>query len=113
MKPEALQKIAAILRSTHHNHLGITAHPPQPPHAPITARLDRHDIHSFSSAYDNAQAQWPGSGLCLVGAYGMLAPTNIDDPTDTLPAGFLQFLDPEVLLHIPAGDPEDEGDQID
>ena len=31
----------------------------------------------------------------------------------TLPGGFLRFLDPETLLRIPVGDPEDEGDQID
>lgn len=113
MKPEGLQKIAETLRTAHHHHLGITADPPKPPHAPITARLERPDIYSFSSALDNAQAQWPGSGLCLIGAHGALAPTNIDDPTDTLPAGFLQFLDPEVLLRIPVGDPQDQGDQID
>jgi hypothetical protein len=49
----------------------------------------------------------------LIGADGALAPTNIDDPSDTLPPGFLQFLDPEMLIRIPIGDPEDQDDQID
>ena len=51
--------------------------------------------------------------LCLIGSHGAIGPTNIDDPTDTLAPGFLQFLDPETLLRIPVGDPEDQGDQID
>jgi len=113
MKPEALQKIARTLQKSHHQHLGITRQPPKPPHAPPAARLERPDLLAFSNALDNACAQWPDSDLCLIGADGALAPTNIDDPTDTLPPGFLQFLDPEMLLPIPIGDPEDQGDQID
>jgi hypothetical protein len=113
MKPEALHKIAAALQKSHHQHLGITPHPPKPPHAPAAARLERGDLLSFTNALDNARDQWPGSDLCLIGADGALAGTNVDDPTDTLPPGFLQFLDPEMLMHIPIGDPEDQGDQID
>lgn len=84
-----------------------------PPNAPPAARVERRDIQSFASALDRARAQWPASDLCLVGAHGAIGPTNIDDPSDTLPTGFLQFLDPDMLLHIPVGDPEDQGDQID
>jgi hypothetical protein len=113
MKPESLHKIAGTLRSTHHQHLGITVQPPKPAHAPAAALLERSDIQSFTSALDNATAQWPDTDLCLIGAHGVLAPTNIDDPSDTLPSGFLQFLDPVVLLRIPVGDPQDQGDQID
>jgi hypothetical protein len=112
MNPESLQKVAQALRSSHHHHLGISAQPPRPAHAPTAARLERHDIQSFTSALDNASAQWPDCDLCLIGAHGALAPTNIDDPGDTLPAGFLRFLDPETLLQIPAGDPQEQGDQI-
>ena len=113
MNPELLPQVAETLRHAHHHHLGITARPPRPANAPPAARLERPDIHAFSSAMDRAKAQWPASDLCLIGSYGAVGPTNIDDPTDTLPDGFLQFLDPEVLLHIPVGDPEDQGDQID
>jgi len=113
MKPESLQKVAEILRAAHHHHLGITAQPPKPPHAPAAARLEHLDIQSFTSALDNATAQWPDTDLCLIGAHGAIGLTNIDAPTDTLAPGFLQFLDPEVLLRIPVGDPEDQGDQID
>jgi hypothetical protein len=113
MKPESLPKVAETLRSAHHHHLGITAQPVKPRHAPAAALLVRPDIQSFTNALDNATAQWPNTDLCLIGAHGALAPTNIDDPTDTLPTGFLQFLDPEVLLRLPVGDPEDQGDQID
>lgn len=113
MKLESLQKVAGTLRSAHHHHLGITAHPPQPPHAPAAAQLEHHDIQSFTSALDNATAHWPDTDLCLIGAHGAIGSTNIDDPADTLPPGFLQFLDPETLLRIPVGDPEDQGDQID
>ncbi len=113
MKPESLQKVAETLRSAPHHHLGITTNPPKPPHAPAAARLERRDIQSFTGALDRATAQWPSSDLCLIGAHGAIGPTNIDDPTDTLPPGFLQFLDPEILLSIPVGDPEDQGDQID
>lgn len=112
MNPELLPQVAETLRHAHHHHLGITAQPPRPANAPPAARLERPDIHAFSGAMDRAKAQWPSSDLCLIGAYGAVGPTNIDDPTDTLPEGFLQFLDPEVLLHIPVGDPEDQGDQI-
>jgi hypothetical protein len=113
MKPEALHKIAEALQKSHHQHLGITPQPPMPPHAPPAARLERRDLLSFTNALDNARDQWPDSDLCLIGADGALAATNIDDPTDTLPPGFLQFLDPEMLVRIPVGDPEDQGDQID
>jgi hypothetical protein len=113
MKPESLHKVAGTLRSAHHHHLGITAHPPKPPHAPAAARLERPDIQAFTTAMDRARAAWPASDLCLIGAHGAIGSTNIDDPTDTLPLGFLQFLDPETLLRIPVGDPEDQGDQID
>lgn len=113
MKPEALHKIAETLQKSHHQHLGIAPQPPRPAHAPAAARLDRPDIISFTNALDSAREQWPGADLCLIGAHGALAPTNIDDPTDTLPLGFLQLLDPEVLMRIPIGDPEDQGDQID
>jgi hypothetical protein len=113
MKPESLQKVAETLRAAHHHHLGVTAHPPKPAHAPAAARLERPDIQSFTSAMDRARTQWPDSDLCLIGAQGALGATNIDDPSDALPPSFLQFLDPETLLHIPVGDPEDQGDQID
>ncbi len=113
MNPQLLPQVAETLRNAHHHHLGITARPPRPANAPPAVRLERPDIHAFSRAMDRAKAQWPASDLCLIGSYGAVGPTNIDDPTDTLPDGFLQFLDPEVLLHIPVGDPEDQGDQID
>lgn len=113
MKPESLRAVAEILQSDHHHHLGITSHPPKPPHAPAAAHLEHRDIQSFTAAMDRAAAQWPGMDLCLVGAHGAIGPTNIDDPTDTLAPGFLQFLDPEMLLRFPVGDPEDQGDQID
>ncbi len=85
MKPESLHKVAETLRSSHHHHLGITTHPPKPPHATAAARLERADIQSFTSALDRAKVQWPDSDLCLIGAQGAIGPTNIDDPTDTLP----------------------------
>jgi hypothetical protein len=113
MKPDSLHKVAETLRSARHHHLGVTAQPPKPPHAPAAARLERPDIQAFTNAMDRARAQWPDSDLCLIGAHGAIGPTNVDDPTDTLPEGFLQFLDPEMLLRIPVGDPEDQGDQID
>jgi len=113
MKPEALHKIAEALQKSHHQHLGITSQPPQPPHAPVARRLERPALLSFTNALDSARDHWPDSDLCLIGADGALAPTNIDDSSDTLPPGFLQFLDPEMLIRIPIGDPEDQGDQID
>jgi hypothetical protein len=115
MKSEMLHKIAETLQKSHHQYLGIAPQPPRPPHAPAAVRLERPDIISFTNAFDTAREQWPGADLCLIGAHGALAPTNIDDPTDTLPPGFLQLLDPEVLLGlpVPVGDPEDQGDQID
>ena len=113
MKPDALHKIAETLQKSHHQHLGITAQPPKPPHAPAARRLERPDLLSFTSALDSAREQWPDSDLCLIGADGALASTNVDDPSDTLPPDFLQFLDPEMLMNIPIGDPEDEDDQID
>jgi hypothetical protein len=113
MKPESLHKVAETLRSAHHHHLGITTQPPKPAHAPAAVSLVRRDIQSFTGALDRARAQWPNSDLCLIGAHGAIGPTNIDDPADALPAGFLQFLDPQTLLRIPVADPEDQGDQID
>lgn len=113
MKPEALHQIAEALQKSHHQHLGITCQPPKPAHAPAAARLERPDIISFTNALENAYQQWPDSDLCLIASHGALAPTNVDDPTDTLPPGFLQFFDPEVLLRIPIGDPQDQADQID
>jgi hypothetical protein len=113
MKPESLHKVAQTLRAAHHHHLGVTAQPPKPPNAPPAARLEHADLQSFTSAMDRARAQWPDSDLCLIGSHGAVGLTNIDDPSDTLPPGFLQFLDPETLLRIPVGDPEDQGDQID
>jgi hypothetical protein len=107
MTSQALHKIAGALQNSHHQHLGITPQPLKPPHAPPAARLERHDLLSFTHALDNAREQWPGSDLCLIGADGALAPTNIDDPSDTLPPGFLQFLDPEMLMNIPNDAPED------
>ncbi len=113
MKFESLPKIAETLRGSHHHHLGITVQPPRPRHAPAAAQLEHRDIQSFMSALDQAQELWPGQDLCLIGAHGTIGATNIDDPCDTLPLGFLQFLDPEPLLRIPAGDPEDQGGRID
>lgn len=113
MKSEQIQKAAETLQKSHHQHLGITPYPPQPRHAPPAARLERPDILSFTNALDRAREQWPDTDFCLVGAHGALGETNIDDPSDTLPTGFLQLFDPEVLLRVPVGDPEDEGDQID
>jgi len=113
MKPEMLHQVAETLRVSHHNHLGVTAYPPKPPNAPIAARLERSDIPAFTTAMDRARGEWPGSELCLIGAHGAVGTTNIDDPSDSLPPGFLQFLDAEPLLRIPVGDPEDQADQID
>jgi hypothetical protein len=113
MNREWLHNVAETLRASHHHHLGVTAHPPKPPNAPAAALLERPDIQAFTAATDRARAAWPGSELCLIGAHGAVGPTNIDDPSDTLPPGFLQFLDPEPLLRIPVGDPEDQDDQID
>jgi hypothetical protein len=113
MKPEELQTIAETLQKSHHQHLGITSKPLKPAHAPVAARLERSDILAFTHALDTAREQWPTGDLCLIGSHGALAPTNIDDPNDTLPPGFLKFFDPNVLISIPIGDPEDAGDQID
>jgi len=113
MKPESLHKVAETLRSARHRHLGITAYPPKPPNFAPATRMEHRDLPSFSTAMDRARGQWPTGELCLIGADGVVGSTNIDDPTDTLPAGFLQFLDPDILLRIPVGDPEDQGDQID
>jgi hypothetical protein len=113
MKPQSVQKLAETLQTAHHHHIGVTPYPPTPVHAPIASHLERHDLQSYTTAIDRASAQWPDTDLCLIGAHGTLGPTNIDDPSDTLPPGFLQFLDPQVLLRIPVGDPEDQADQID
>ena len=106
MTPDALPKIAEAIRSAHHQHLGIAVHPPRPPHAPIAARLEHRDLNSFTNALDSAREQWPDTALSLIGAHGALGATNIDDASDSLPLGFLRFLDPEVLLPFPIDDPE-------
>lgn len=104
MKLEALHKIAEAIHKSHHQHLGVTADPPKPPQSPVAVRLDHRDMNSFTNATDRARQQWPDAGLCLIGSHGAVGTTNIDDPDDTLPPGFLQFLDPEVLLALSAGD---------
>ena len=111
MKPEALPKIAEAIHGAHHQHLGISTHPPRPSHAPTAARLEHRDINSFTDALDRAREQWPDTALSLIGAHGAVGTTNIDDPTETLPPGFLRFLDAEVLLPFPIDDPEAE-DQL-
>ena len=110
LKPEQLQNIAETLAKSHHQHLGVTRYPLQPPHAPAAVRLGHTDILSFTNALDAAREQWPGSDLCLIGAHGALGETNVDDPRDTLPPGLMQLLDPDLLIRIPVGDPEDQGD---
>lgn len=102
MAPDTLQKIAQVVHTAPHQHLGITTNPPKPAHSPAVARLERHDLNAFTAALDNAQEQWPNCPLALVGAHGSVGGTNIDDPLDTLPPGFLQFLDPDVLLPLSA-----------
>ncbi len=102
MDTETLQKVAQTINGAAHQHLGITTNPPKPAHSPAVAHMPRHDLNAFASALDNAREQWPGCPLALVGAHGSLGTTNVDDPADTLPAGFLQFLDPDVLLPLPA-----------
>ena len=106
MTPDAIPKIAEAIRSAPHQHLGIAVHPPRPPHAPIAACLEHRDLNSFTNALDSAREQWPDTALSLIGAHGALGVTNIDDASDTLPLGFLRFLDPEVLLPFPIDDPE-------
>jgi hypothetical protein len=106
MTPEALPKIAEAIRGAHHQHLGIATHPPRPAHAPIAARLEHRDMNSFTDALDRAREQWPETALSLIAAHGAVGTTNIDDPSETLPPGFLHFLDPEVLLPFPIDDPE-------
>jgi hypothetical protein len=111
MTPDTLPKVAQAIRGAHHQHLGITAHPPRPAHAPTAVRLEHRDLISFTDALDRAREQWPDTALSLIGSHGALGTTNIDDPTETLPPGFLCFLDPEVLLPFPIDDPEAE-DQV-
>ena len=106
MKPEALPQIAEAIRGAHHQHLGITTHPPRPVHAPAAARMSHRDLNSFTDALDRAREQWPDSALALVGAHGAVGTTNVDDPNESLPPGFLHFLDAEVLLPFPIDDPE-------
>lgn len=106
MKLEALQKIAEAIHKSHHQHLGVTADPPKPPQSPIAICLEHHDLNSFQAAADRARQQWPGTGLSLVGSHGAVGTTNIDDPNDTLPPGYLQFLDPDVLLPLSLEDLE-------
>jgi hypothetical protein len=105
MDPELLHKIAQVLRSAPHQHLGITSNPPRPANSPSTVRLERRDLNSFASALDRARMEWPDTPLTLVGAHGAVGATNIDDPSDALPPGFLQFLDPEMLVSLPVDDP--------
>jgi hypothetical protein len=111
MTPEALPKIAEAIRSAHHQHLGITRDPPRPPHAAMAPRLEHRALTSFTNALDRAREEWPDTALSLIGAHGAVGTTNIDDSADTLPPGFLCFLDPEVLLPFPIDDPEAE-DQL-
>ncbi len=106
MKPEALPQIAEAIHGAHHQHLGISRHPPRPVHAPAAARMSHRDLNSFTDALDRAREQWPDSALALVGAHGAVGTTNVDDPNETLPPGFLHFLDAEVLLPFPIDDPE-------
>ena len=106
MKPESLPKVAEAIRGSHHQHLGICPHPPKPAHAPIAARLEHRDLNSFTDALDRAREQWPDTPLSFIAAHGVVGGTNVDDPSDTLAPGFLQFLDPEVLLPFPIDDPE-------
>ena len=108
MDPETLKKIAQAISSAPHPHLGITVNPPKPTHSPAVAYLARHDLNAFSAALDNAREQWPDCPLALVGAHGSLGGANVDDPTDALPPGFLQFLDPDVLVPLPAEELEAE-----
>jgi len=111
MKPEALPKIAEAIRGAHHQHLGICAHPPRPVHAPTAACLERRDLNSFTDALDRAREQWPDTALSLIGSHGAVGTTNIEYPAETLPPGFLHFLDAEVLLPFPIDDPESD-DQL-
>lgn len=111
MNPESLPKIAEAIRGAHHQHLGICTFPLKPPHAPTAVRLDHRDLISFTDALDRAREQWPDNALSLIGAHGALGATNVDDPNDTLPPGFMRFLDPEILLPFPVDDPEAE-DQL-
>jgi hypothetical protein len=120
MKPEALHKIAEALQKSHHQHLGITPQPPQPPHAPMAALLERPEILSFTRALDAARGQWPDTDLCLIGAQGALGPTNIDDPTDTLPPASCNFSIRKACYGYRWAIPKtkatkstDKGDQID
>ena len=106
-----LQQIAQAITAAHHQHLGITVCPPSPPHAAPAVRLEHRDLSSFTAALDRAREQWPDAPLSLIAAHGVLGTTNIDDPADTLPPGFVQFLDPEELLPFPIDDPEAE-DQL-
>ncbi len=108
MDPETLKKIAQAISSATHPHLGITANQPKPLHSPAVAHLARPDLNAFSAALDNAREQCPDCPLALVGAHGSLGGANVDDPTDTLPPGFLQFLDPDVLVPLPAEELEAE-----
>ena len=106
MTPETLPKIAQAIRGAHHQHLGISTHPPRPAHAPTAARLEHRDLNSFTDALERAREQWPDTALSLIGSHGAVGTTNINDPSETLPPGFLCFLDPEVLLPFPIDDPE-------
>jgi len=109
MDPEILHKIAHVLRNAPHQHLGITTNPPLPANSPSTLRLGRRDLNSFAAALDRARLEWPDTPLTLVGAHGAVGATNVEDPSDSLPPGFLQFLDPEMLLSLPSDDPDAAG----
>jgi hypothetical protein len=107
MDPEILRQIAHALRGAPHQHLGITTNPPKPANSPSTLRLGRRDLNGFVAALDRARGEWPDTPLCLVGAHGAVGATNVEDPSDALPPGFLQFLDPELLVSLPADEPAD------
>jgi hypothetical protein len=64
-------------------------------------------LNSFAAALDRARVEWPDTPLALIGAHGAVGATNVEDPSDTLPPGFLQFLDPEVLLSLPVDSADD------
>jgi hypothetical protein len=106
MDPDTLRKIALALRGAPHQHLGITTNPPKPANSPSVLRLGRRDLNSFAAALDRARTEWPDTPLVLVGAHGAVGATNVEDPSDTLPPGFLQFLDPEMLLPLPVDEPD-------
>ena len=100
------QQIAEAVRASQHQHLGISTHPPSPPHAPAAARLQHKDLNSLTTALDSARAYWPNTPLSLIGAHGVPGTTNIDDPTDTLPPGFAQVPQSGSFVSFPIDDTE-------